>query len=120
MAQVPYAHIEAPSVLRIDGVIAFNPGDPVPVDTARRLGLLDGDDAPPIIGDDNPRAPFVDGEIKVETDAAGDGGTADLTPPADPTASTGDASATSTTTTGAAAGSRSRPAAGPQSNTPTT
>jgi hypothetical protein len=49
MAQVPYDHIEAPRVLRIDGVIAFQPNDPVPVDTARRLGLLDGDDAPEII-----------------------------------------------------------------------
>ncbi len=75
MAQVPYEHIEAPRVLRIDGVIAFQPNDPVPVDTARRLGLLAGDDAPPIIAAfgvaSSPQ--FSDAEIKVAAEAAAAG-----------------------------------------------
>lgn len=82
MAQVPYEHIESPRVLRIDGVIAFQPGDPVPLDTARRLGLLDGDDAPPIIAAfgiaSSPE--FTDAEIKVAAEAAAAG-----VPLADPT-----------------------------------
>jgi hypothetical protein len=75
MAQVPYDHIEAPRVLRIDGVIAFQPGDPVPVDTARRHGLLDGDDAPEIIPAfgvaSSPQ--FTDDEIKVHAEQAAAG-----------------------------------------------
>ncbi len=75
MAQVPYEHIEAPRVLRIDGVIAFQPNDPVPVETARRLGLLDGDDAPSIIAAfgiaSSPQ--FSDAEIKVAAEAAAAG-----------------------------------------------
>lgn len=67
MAQVPYEHIEASTVIRIDGVRAFNPGDPVPVDTARRLGLLDGDDAPEIIPGEGQASSsdFADGAINV-------------------------------------------------------
>lgn len=72
MAQVPYDHIEAPRVLRIDGVIAFQPNDPVPVDTARRLGLLDSEDAPRIIpafgAASSPS--FTDAEIKVAAEEA--------------------------------------------------
>lgn len=70
MAAVPYPHIEAPDIIRIDGVRAFNPGDPIPLDTARRLGLLDSDDAPPIIGETGVAISpgFVDGEIKVAVD----------------------------------------------------
>jgi hypothetical protein len=67
MAQVPYEHVEAPRVVRIDGVIAFNAGDPMPVDTARRLGLLDTEDAPPILpafGIASSPA-FTDAEIRV-------------------------------------------------------
>ncbi len=75
MAQVPYEHIEAPRVLRIDGVIAFQPNDPVPVDTARRLGLLDAEDAPRIIPAfgiaSSPT--FTDAEIKVAAEAAAAG-----------------------------------------------
>lgn len=72
MAQVPYDHIEAPRVLRIDGVIAFQPNDPVPVDTARRLGLLDTEDAPRIIpafGIASSPA-FTDAEIRVAAEEA--------------------------------------------------
>jgi hypothetical protein len=72
MAQVPYAHVESPRVIRIDGVIAFQPGDPVPVDTARRHGLLDTADAPRIIPAfgiaSSPT--FTDAEIKVHAEEA--------------------------------------------------
>jgi hypothetical protein len=72
MAQVPYEHIEATEVIRIDGVRAFNIGDPIPLDTARRLGLLDGDDAPPIIGGDgSPPSAFTDSALTV-TEQAGE------------------------------------------------
>ncbi len=75
MAQVPYAHVEAPQIIRIDGVRAFNVGDPVPLDTARRLGLLDGDDAPPILSGEGIAASpdFTDAELKVAADSAAAG-----------------------------------------------
>ncbi len=41
MAQVPYAHVLAPSRIYIEGALAFNTGDSIPLDTADRLGLLD-------------------------------------------------------------------------------
>ncbi len=70
MAQVPYEHVEAPHTLSIDGVRAFNPGDPVPVDTARRLGLLDSEDSPPVLpAYGEIPAGFVDGVITVGTDS---------------------------------------------------
>lgn len=70
MAQVPYEHIEAPRVLSIDGVRAFNPGDPVPVATARAMGLLEGEDAPPVLPayGDVP-LDFTDGVITIEAPA---------------------------------------------------
>ena len=72
MAQVPYAHIEAPRVLRIDGVIAFQKNDPVPVATARRLGLLDTTDAPKIIPAFGVASSpsFTDAETKVAAEEA--------------------------------------------------
>ncbi len=88
MAQVPYEHIEAPRVLRIDGVIAFQPNDPVPLDTARRLGLLDGDDAPPILPAFGVASSptFTDAEIRVAAaEAAAAGGTTNPTPTEDVT-----------------------------------
>ncbi len=68
MAQVPYSHIEAPRVLMIDGVRAYSPGDPVPLQVARELGLLDAEDAPPVLdpyGTLPAKGEFVDGEISV-------------------------------------------------------
>lgn len=70
MGQVPYEHIEATSVVRIDGVRAFNPGDPIPVDTARRLGLIT-EDTPvlPAVGvASSPQ--FTDAELKVAAEQA--------------------------------------------------
>lgn len=54
MAQVPYDHIEAPTALRIDGVPAYQPGDPVPISVAQRLGLLDADGNVPTDADGEP------------------------------------------------------------------
>lgn len=82
MAQVPYPHIEAPGVIRIDGVRAYNPGDPVPLDVAKRLGLLDTEDAPPVLAGvgvaSSPQ--FSDAELKVAAEAAAAG--ANLSPDA--------------------------------------
>lgn len=39
MAQAPFDHVEATQPVRIDGVLAFMPGDAIPADTAKRLGL---------------------------------------------------------------------------------
>ncbi len=96
MAQVPYEHIEAPRVIRIDGTRAFNVGDPVPVATARRLGLLDTEDAPPIFpGVGSASSPhFTDAELRVAAEAAAaganlsDGGD---TPSEEPSPPAGDA-----------------------------
>jgi len=87
VAQVPYEHIEAPRVIRMDGVRAFNPGDPIPVDTARRLGLLDTEDAPTILsGTGVASSPqFSDAELKVH--AAEAAAAAGLSP-ADPAVGT--------------------------------
>lgn len=48
MALVPYDHVEAPRRLRLPGdwTAAFMPGDPIPVDTAKTLGLLDEEGNP--------------------------------------------------------------------------
>jgi hypothetical protein len=80
MAAVPYAHIEAPDVIRIDGVRAYNPGDPIPVDVARRLGLLDGTDAPPVLGRDEADPDFSDTELKVSVETPPVGGTGTTAP----------------------------------------
>ncbi len=93
MAQVPYEHIEAPRVIRIDGVIAFQPNDPVPVETARRLGLLGGDDAPRIIPAfgiaSSPQ--FTDAEIKVAAEEAAAAAGVPVADTTNPTPPTGDA-----------------------------
>jgi hypothetical protein len=47
MAQVPYAHVEAPYPINIGGVRAYNTGDPIPVATAVSLGLGDLPVLPP-------------------------------------------------------------------------
>lgn len=82
MAQVPYPHIEAPRALTIGGVRAFNAGDPVPLDTAERLGLLKTEDHPPILpGTGGSLASdFTDAEIKFVADEAA--AAANVAPPA--------------------------------------
>ena len=72
MAQVPYPHVEAPRALIIGGVRAFNVGDAVPLDTARRLGLLSTEDHPPILpGTGGTLASgFTDAEIKFVAEEA--------------------------------------------------
>lgn len=89
MAQVPYPHVEAPRLIRIDGVAAFQVGDPVPLETAERLGLLSGDDHPPIIGATGVASSptFTDAEIKVAAEAAAAGANTEGAPaPSDPVA----------------------------------
>lgn len=40
MANAPYEHVESPCTIVLDGARAFNIGDAVPIETARRIGLL--------------------------------------------------------------------------------
>ncbi len=60
MAAVSYRHVEAPYAIDIGGTRAYNAGDPVPYDTADRIGLLakepklkvfDEEDVPSTTGD---------------------------------------------------------------------
>lgn len=82
MAQVPYDHIEAPRALTLNGVLAFQEGDAVPLETARREGWVT-EDTEVIRGTGSASsAEFVDAEIK-----APEGGTDTApgeTPPGDP------------------------------------
>lgn len=39
MALAPFDHVEAPGPVRINGVLAFTKGDPIPVETAKRLDI---------------------------------------------------------------------------------
>ncbi len=114
MAQVPFAHVESPRVINIGGVRAYNPGDPVPLDVAERLGLLGKDDSPEIIGGSEAvRERFVDGVITVtDPDAPTTDATAD--PAVPPTPPAGDA--TTVTPPQAPAGG---PKQGRTSTTPT-
>ncbi|HWI05731.1 MAG TPA: hypothetical protein VNT52_18130 [Acidimicrobiales bacterium] len=41
MAAVPYSHVLAPTRITLGGTLAFVVGDPIPLATADRLGLLD-------------------------------------------------------------------------------
>lgn len=52
MAQVPYAHILAKGPVAVNGVLAYNVGDPIPLSVANRLGLpyVSGDILPPFSG----------------------------------------------------------------------
>lgn len=93
MAQVPYPHVEAPRALTVGGVRAFNVGDPVPLDTAERLGLLSTEDHPPILpGTGGSLASgFTDAEIKVVAEEAATAAnvapqTGDANPPTPPQA----------------------------------
>jgi hypothetical protein len=113
MAQVPYPHVEAPRVIRIDGVVAFQPGDPVPVDTARRLGLLDTEDAPPILAGTGVAfsLQFSDAELKVAAEAAAAGANlSDDTTPPEPTPPQGDATTATPSPAPAAAPTKGRAA----------
>lgn len=77
---VPYRHVIAPGPLLVDGVLAFTKGDPVPLETAERLGLLDGSEAlevRPGHSESPEAAGFVDEEITVRSDPPVDENPAD-------------------------------------------
>lgn len=63
MAAVPYEHVEAPRRLNVNGVLAFTEGSPVPIDTAKALGLLDETPKLEVFPATEGPADFVDGEI---------------------------------------------------------
>lgn len=54
MASAPYKHVEAPRRIRINGELAFAVGDPVPYETAERLGLLKDYPGIEVFGDSAP------------------------------------------------------------------
>lgn len=70
MAAVPYEHVEAPRPLNINGVRAFSVGSPVPIDTAKRLGLLDESPKLEVFPATEQAPPAPDGEIVQEESAA--------------------------------------------------
>ncbi len=73
MAQVPYSHVLAPERIHIDGALAFAVGDPVPEETADRLGLLDPPwslTVYPAYTVDDDEVIFEDGELRSIVEAA--------------------------------------------------
>jgi hypothetical protein len=69
---VSYPHYEAPCVIHIGGVRAFNPGDSVPLDTAKRIGLVGKYPKLKVIEpEDSGRdlATFTDADVSVVDDA---------------------------------------------------
>jgi hypothetical protein len=80
MAAVPYEHVEAPRALTVNGVRAFNEGDPVPIDTAKRLGILDEKPKLEVFPATEAGPALVDGEIVLDDNAAPTSGPVSKTP----------------------------------------
>ncbi len=98
MAAVPYKHVEAPWAIDIGGTRAFNAGDPVPFDTAERIGLMKkaSEQDPPleleVFGDTEPAPTTGDGQsVRFHDDLPKNPGTESPTPPAPGAAPSADA-----------------------------
>jgi len=77
-----YEHVVAKRKVYIGGALAFDVGHRIPIDTARRLGLVE-EDTPVVPSTDAPRTDFVDAALHVSTTTDGAAGVSTEAPNTD-------------------------------------